>query len=200
MHRAWILTCLTLSLVAGSRPVWAQSADVSWRACVVQASEEFAIPVAWIDAVIAAESGGHTHLKGRPITSKAGAMGLMQLMPGTYQMMRGQLRLGPDPYAPCDNIRAGTGYLRAMFDRFGYPGLFGAYNAGPERYAASLKGRPLPQETRQYLRKVAHAEPTLASGLALFVGADAPSAPAPPEGKGGLFVPLSQTTRAEGGP
>lgn len=200
MRKAWLLTCLTLSFESGSRPVGAQSADASWRACIMQASEEFAIPVAWIDAVIAAESGGRTHLNGRPITSKAGAMGLMQLMPGTYQTMRVKHGLGADPYAPCDNIRAGTAYLRAMFDRFGYPGLFGAYNAGPERYAAWLKGRPLPQETRQYLRKVAHAERTLASGLALFAGADAPAPRATPEGKGGLFVPLSQTTRAEGGP
>ncbi len=47
-------------------------------------------------------------------------------------------------------------YLRLMYDRFGYPGLFGAYNAGPGRYAAYLEGRrPLPGETRVYLRKVA---------------------------------------------
>src|SRR3546814_11304772 len=42
-----------------------------------------------------------------------------------------------------------------MYDRFGYPGLFGAYNAGPARYAAFVSdGRPLPAETRAYVRKL----------------------------------------------
>lgn len=200
MRAGWFLLSLTLGLGAGGRPLGAQTTDASWRTCVMQASAEFALPVAWIDAVIAAESGGRTHLNGQPITSRAGAMGLMQLMPGTYQMLRAQYGLGPDPYAPCDNIRAGTAYLRRMFDRFGYPGLFGAYNAGPERYAAWLKGRPLPVETRQYLQKVVRAEPSLPSGLALFVGADTPPEPAPPEGRGDLFVLLGRLSRSEGGP
>lgn len=103
-----------------------------------------------------AESGGRTRLGGRPITSPAGAMGLMQLMPGTWTAMRAQHGLGPDPYHPRDNILAGTAYLRAMYNRFGYPGLFGAYNAGPARYAAALAGtRRLPEETRAYLATVA---------------------------------------------
>src|SRR3546814_13999304 len=42
-----------------------------------------------------------------------------------------------------------------MYDRFGYPGLFGAYNAGPARYAAFVSdGRPLPAETRAYVRQL----------------------------------------------
>src|SRR3546814_4666575 len=84
-----------------------------------------------------AESAGLTHLHGRPITSRAGAMGLMQLMPGTWAAMRQQHGLGGDPYDPRDNILAGAAYLRAMYDRFGYPGLFAAYNAGPARYERS---------------------------------------------------------------
>src|SRR3546814_16843640 len=45
-----------------------------------------------------------------------------------------------------------TFYLRLMYERFGYPGLFAAYNAGPARYAAHLRpGRTLPGETRSYL-------------------------------------------------
>jgi soluble lytic murein transglycosylase-like protein len=102
-----------------------------------------------------AESGGMTTLNGRPITSRAGAMGLMQLMPGTWSEMRRRLGLGGDPHDPRDNILAGTAYLRLMYDRFGYPGLFGAYNAGPGRYAEHLaSGRPLPGETRAYLATV----------------------------------------------
>jgi soluble lytic murein transglycosylase-like protein len=126
-----------------------------WRAEIAEASARFGIPVAWIERVMRAESGGRTMLGGRPITSRAGALGLMQLMPATWAAMRAAHGLGSDPHAPRDNILAGTAYLRAMYDRFGYPGLFAAYNAGPGRYAAHLaSGRALPAETRRYLAAV----------------------------------------------
>ena len=126
-----------------------------WRAEIAEASARFAVPVAWIERVMRAESGGHTMLGGRPITSHAGAMGLMQLMPATWTAMRAAHGLGGNPHDPHDNILAGTAYLRAMYDRFGYPGLFAAYNAGPGRYAAHLaSGRVLPGETRAYLAQV----------------------------------------------
>lgn len=127
-----------------------------WRPHIDEASARFGVPVEWIERVMRAESGGRTTLAGRPIVSSAGAMGLMQLMPGTWAAMRARLGLGPDPHAPRDNIMAGTFYLRLMYDRFGYPGLFGAYNAGPGRYAAYLEGkRGLPGETRAYVAAVA---------------------------------------------
>ena len=126
-----------------------------WRPYIVEASARFGIPSTWIERVIRAESAGLTTLNGRPTTSRAGAMGLMQLMPGTWAQMRAALWLGDDPHDPHDNILAGTAYLRLMYDRFGYPGLFGAYNAGPARYAAYLAaGRKLPGETRAYLASV----------------------------------------------
>ncbi len=91
-------------------------------------------------------------------------MGLMQLMPRTWADMRARLGLGFDPDEPRDNILAGTFYLRLMHDRFGYPGLFAAYNAGPERYAAVLAGRAhLPRETRAYLAATTR-EPRLGLG------------------------------------
>ncbi len=99
-----------------------------------EASNRFSIPEVWIRAVMAAESGGQTVLDGRPITSSAGAMGLMQVMPETYAEMRLRYGLGADPYDPHDNILAGVAYLRAMYDRYGYPGIFAAYNAGPARF------------------------------------------------------------------
>ena len=126
-----------------------------WSAHIAEASSRFGVPREWIRRVMRAESGGRTMFQGRPIVSRAGAMGLMQIMPGTWREMRAQLGLGFDPHNPRDNILAGTAYLRAMYDRFGYPGLFGAYNAGPARYAEYLAGgRPLPGETRAYLATV----------------------------------------------
>src|SRR3546814_5164756 len=76
-------------------------------------------------------------------------MGLMQVMPNTYEAMRSQHGLGADPHDPRDNILAGAAYLRAMYARFGFPGLFAAYNAGPGRYGEHLRDtRPLPAATR----------------------------------------------------
>lgn len=149
-------------------PANAQSVD-RWRPYIAEASARFGVPVEWIERVMRAESGGRTTLDGRPIVSRAGAMGLMQLMPGTWADMRARLGLGHDPHAPRDNILAGTYYLRLMYDRFGYPGLFGAYNAGPAHYSAWLTGRSrLPGETRAYMVSIAGASPVATPRAGLF--------------------------------
>lgn len=136
-------------------PAQAQPAD-RWARYIVEASARFGVPEEWIRRVIRAESGGRTILNGRPITSRAGAMGLMQLMPGTWREMRLAHGLGVDPHDPRDNILAGSAYLRELYERFGYPGLFAAYNAGPARYARHLAtGRRLPTETVTYVWRVA---------------------------------------------
>ncbi|WP_246587250.1 lytic transglycosylase domain-containing protein [Stakelama flava] len=130
-----------------------------WEPFVAEAATRFAIPEDWIWRVMRAESGGRTHLHGRPIRSASGAMGLMQLMPGTWAEMRSTQRLGADPDDPRDNILAGTAYLRAMYGRFGYPGLFAAYHAGPARYIAWIEGRrALPEATLAYVAAVSGAE------------------------------------------
>jgi soluble lytic murein transglycosylase-like protein len=129
-----------------------------WDGIIAEAASRFGIPDDWIRRVMRAESGGRTMLAGRPITSVKGAMGLMQVMPATYAEMARRHGLGGDPHVPRDNVLAGAAYLRAMYDRFGYPGLFAAYNAGPARYAAHLRtGNPLPGETRMYLGRVTGA-------------------------------------------
>lgn len=126
-----------------------------WTPFIADAAKRFAIPEAWIRAVMRAESGGQTVLDGRPVMSPAGAMGLMQLMPETYADLRRRFGLGPDPYRPHDNILAGAAYLREMFDRYGYPALFAAYNAGPERFESYIRdGENLPAETWNYLAKL----------------------------------------------
>ncbi|HEX2581790.1 MAG TPA: lytic transglycosylase domain-containing protein [Dongiaceae bacterium] len=135
----------------------------SWRSFVTEAAQRFDLPEAWIMAVIQAESKGQTELDGLPITSPAGAIGLMQVMPATYAEMRVRHGLGADPYAPHDNILAGTAYLKEMAERYGYPFCFAAYNAGPGRLEAYLQqGRALPAETISYL---ANIETALDSGV-----------------------------------
>ena len=78
--------------------------------------------------------------------SHAGAMGLMQLMPGTAR------ELGVVcPHEPRENVLAGTRYLRSLYLDFGnWPEAIAAYNAGPARIAS---GR-VPRETRVYVRRV----------------------------------------------
>jgi soluble lytic murein transglycosylase-like protein len=149
------LASALLGLVSAPADASAREAVRRWRVEIAEASSRFGVPVVWIEGVMRAESGGQITWSGRPITSRAGAMGLMQLMPATWLALRARLQLGTDPHNPRDNILAGTYYLRLMYDRFGYPGLFAAYNAGPRRYQDHLIGRgPLPTETRHYLTKV----------------------------------------------
>lgn len=144
-----------LAALAAAQPACAD-AVAHWRPLVAEASLRFGIPADWIERVMHAESAGHTVLDGQPITSSAGAMGLMQLMPGTWADMRAALGLGRNPYEPRDNILAGAAYLRLMHDRFGFPGLFAAYHAGPARFGECLAGtRALPRETRAYVAAVA---------------------------------------------
>jgi cell division protein FtsN len=83
-------------------------------------------------------------------------MGLMQVMPSTYDELRDRYGLGDDPYDPHDNVLAGTAYLREMYDIYGFPGFLAAYNAGPGRLDDYLtRNKALPDETRNYVRKIA---------------------------------------------
>ena len=136
--------------------VWAAPARAEsvshWQPYITEASQRFGIPEDWIARVMRAESGGQTQRNGKPIRSRVGARGLMQIMPGTWASLTVRHSLGTNPDDPRANILGGTAYLREMYDQFGYPGLFAAYNAGPARYASTLAGRlRLPRETIAYV-------------------------------------------------
>ena len=128
---------------AGMQPIAVFAATASPHSVasfVTEASLRFGIPERWIDAVMRVESAGDA-----TAISRAGAMGLMQLMPRTYATLRTRLGLGANPFDPHDNIVAGAAYLREMHDRSGTAGFLAAYNAGPARWEDHLAdGRPLP--------------------------------------------------------
>ena len=148
------LSLIIVAALAANIPAEASSVR-RLEPLIAEASQRFGVSESIIMSVIRAESGGQITLNGRPITSRAGAMGLMQLMPATWAELRSELQLGSNPYDPRDNILAGTLYLRKLGDRFGYPGMIAAYNAGPARYAAYLARRQrLPAETVAYLNAV----------------------------------------------
>ncbi len=131
-----------------------------WGPYIQEAAARYRVPDQWVRAVMHQESGGREQA-----VSPVGAMGLMQVMPTTYQGLRQRHRLGDDPYDPHNNILAGTAYIREMFDRYGSPGFLAAYNAGPDRLDQYLSGTtPLPDETVNYLASIA---PNLGSTVPL---------------------------------
>src|SRR5258705_1374637 len=86
------------SVASKAQSVFAQEQALSptqlldrWSPLIKEASRRFGVAEAWIRAVMRLESGGRTALDDKkPITSHAGAMGIMQVMPETYEEMRRQ--------------------------------------------------------------------------------------------------------------
>ncbi|HEY5659027.1 MAG TPA: transglycosylase SLT domain-containing protein [Myxococcota bacterium] len=124
--------------------VHAAPARYDYDPLIGQAAEEHRLPPALVKAVIAAESDFDPQA-----VSRAGAQGLMQLMPTTAA------HLGvADPLEPRQNVHGGVSYLRSLLDRYGdLTRALAAYNAGPEavdRYG----GIPPYRETRAYVDRV----------------------------------------------
>ncbi|MGC1300963.1 MAG: lytic transglycosylase domain-containing protein [Caulobacteraceae bacterium] len=110
-------------------------------AAILAAAARHSLAPELLDAVVRRESGYRT-----TAVSKAGAIGMMQLMPATARA------LGVDPHDPVQNLEGGAAYLRSLLDRFdGRIDLaLAAYNAGPgavERHA----GVPPYRETQAYV-------------------------------------------------
>lgn len=110
---------------------------------IVNKASKYRLDPSLINAVIKTESSFDSEA-----VSRKGAMGLMQLMPGTAR----DLGVG-NPFNPEENIEGGTRYLKYLVDK--YDGdltrALAAYNAGPKRVD---KSGQLPNETRNYIRKV----------------------------------------------
>jgi hypothetical protein len=136
-----------VAVYAQATPIAVRSASESYAGLIAEAAQRFAIPEAWIRAIMRIESRGD-----RRAVSPKGAMGLMQLMPETWAALRARYGLGRDAFDAHDNIVAGAAFLREMHDRYGSPGFLAAYNAGPGRYEDYRdRHRPLPPETVAYV-------------------------------------------------
>ena len=113
--------------------------------CIQRAAAKYSLPPGLIRAVIRAESNFQVEA-----VSRAGARGLMQLMPATAK------ELGViDSFDIYQNIDRGAKYLRKMLDRFGgnIKKALAAYNAGPGA-VIKYNGRVPYPETRQYVKRV----------------------------------------------
>jgi soluble lytic murein transglycosylase-like protein len=134
----------------GYRPTWwlprtTETRRASYHRIVANIACRHGIPTRLLDAVIAQESG----FSPRSI-SRVGAMGMMQIMPGTAR----SLGLS-NPFDPIANMIAGARYLRQQLDRFGRVDLaLAAYNAGPERRSLRLNRIPAIPETQHYVRTI----------------------------------------------
>jgi hypothetical protein len=128
---------------ASARPGVPMGAEL--EAMIGRVAAKHGVPDWLVRNVVKAESGGNPIAK-----SPVGAMGLMQLMPGTAA------ELGvSDPFNPAENLDGGTRYLRQMLDRFDgdVAKAVAAYNAGPgavEKHG----GIPPYAETQAYVKRV----------------------------------------------
>lgn len=125
----------------------AQLSPADLREMLAQAGHAHNLDVDLLASLVKAESGGNSRA-----VSRAGARGLMQLMPGTASGLGVK-----DSFAPEQNVRGGSVYLDGLLTRF-HDNLalaLAAYNAGPEA-VDRYHGIPPYAETRAYVARVIH--------------------------------------------
>lgn len=132
------------ALRADAAPAGDLRAPEAVRPLIEAAAARHGVAPALLDAVAHQESRFR-----QSAVSHKGAIGVMQLMPGTARS------LGVDPHDKVQNLDGGARYLRAMLDRFGgdVTLALAAYNAGPgavERH----RGVPPFRETQDYVRRI----------------------------------------------
>ncbi|MGI8989563.1 MAG: lytic transglycosylase domain-containing protein [Bryobacteraceae bacterium] len=125
----------------------APGAPATPRDLVAAAAKRHGLPAAFVQSVAAAESAFRTDA-----VSPKGAIGLMQLMPGTAKVY------GANPRIPEQNVEAGTKYLRELLAKYEDKDdqvlrALAAYNAGPEA-VHKYNGVPPYRETQDYVRRV----------------------------------------------
>jgi hypothetical protein len=104
-----------------------------------------------VGAVASVESGGHqTNRAGGTLTSSTGALGIMQLMPGTAW------QLGVNPYNAAENVAGGKMYLEQLHSKYGnWHDALGAYNWGPGHVDRALRSHTaFPREVEGYISSV----------------------------------------------
>ncbi|WP_146207982.1 transglycosylase SLT domain-containing protein [Azospirillum sp. TSH64] len=132
-----------------------------WDPQVNALSAKYGIDPNFVRRIMQQESGGRQFGKdGLPLTSSAGAIGPMQVMPGTFADMARRYGIKGGITDPDANIEAGVAYLSEQLKRFGNETTAAAaYNAGPERVKDNIAdGRPLPSETKKYIASIAAME------------------------------------------
>lgn len=118
--------------------------STAFDALIQRAATKYGVDADLVHAVIQAESDYNPNCR-----SSAGALGLMQLMPGTARSLGVSNALDP-----ASNIDGGVRYLRGQLDRFGEVDLaLAAYNAGPNA-VSRYKSVPPYRETQGYVRRV----------------------------------------------
>ncbi len=139
---------------------------------VKQYSEEYDVPVSLVYAVIKTESNFDPRAR-----SSVGALGLMQMMPKTFEWLAGEEHLNEklpvsSLYTPEISIRYGVYYLHYLYDKFeNWDVVLAAYNGGEGNVAKWLKDPKysdengnltyIPfEETRRYVEKVKSAQAT----------------------------------------
>lgn len=131
----------------GAQNTDAQLSPADLREMLVEAGHKHNLDVDLLASIVKAESGGNAHA-----VSRAGARGLMQLMPSTANDLGVK-----DSFRPNENVQGGSTYLDDLLTRY-HENLalaLAAYNAGPaavDRY----HGIPPYHETRVYVARVIH--------------------------------------------
>jgi soluble lytic murein transglycosylase-like protein len=120
-------------------------ADRAYDDLIEEAAAAYELDPELIRAVMRAESAFNPM-----VVSRAGAQGLMQLMPALAEEMGVD-----DPFDPRQNIMGGAKYLRQLLDRHrgNLPLSLASYNAGPTA-VARYRAIPPFRETRQYVKKI----------------------------------------------